>query len=137
MPASAIRCIRAAPCNWSVAAFRAAVGDVARHVTLRFCATSTSWTRPHFALAAPARRSHLLVRHRPQRVVDIAAVVTVSGPKFRIRPLLGLEVFSEAGTLLAINGDVEVRTPHRDAVMVMPVPQTQIGQTAVRIGASD
>ena len=70
-----------------------------------------------------------------QRVVDIDTVVTVASPQFRwVRPLQGLEVFADAGTLLAMNGDVEVRTPHADAVMVMPVPQPKVGQTAVRIG---
>lgn len=115
--------------------WEAAVGDVARHVTLRFLR--------HFevldavALAKLASTLASVGESAPvaQRVIDIDTVVTVASPQFRwIRPLLGLEVFPYAGTLLAMNGDVEVRTPHADAVMVMPVPQPKVGQTAVRIG---
>ncbi|TAG82597.1 MAG: succinylglutamate desuccinylase [Burkholderiales bacterium] len=70
-----------------------------------------------------------------QRVVEISEVVTPKSEQFSwARPLRGLEVIAEAGTLLATDGAREVRTPHADAVMVMPVPHSKVGQTAVRIG---
>ena len=71
----------------------------------------------------------------PQRVVDISTVVTHKGATFRwIRPVRGLEVIADADTLIAMDGENEVRTPHADAVLVMPVPNPKMGQTAVRIG---
>ena len=109
--------------------WEAAVGDVAKQVVLRFL--------NHFgALDAQWVAAHLEAGNPPaQRVVDISTVITVKSAEFRwIRPLRGLEVIVEAGTLIAIDGDVEVRTPHVDAVMVMPVPNPKVGQTAVRIG---
>lgn len=71
----------------------------------------------------------------PQRVVEISEVVTLKSERFTwARPLRGLEVIAEAGALLATDGVREVRTPHADSVMVMPVPNPKVGQTAVRIG---
>ena len=109
--------------------WEASVGDVAKQVVLRFLnhfgALDTSW------IAARLDTLNAVA----QRVVDITTVVTVKTAGFRwIRPLRGLEVIAETGTLIAIDGNVEVRTPHVDAVMVMPVPNPKVGQTAVRIG---
>ena len=106
-----------------------AVGDVAKQVTLRFM--------QHFnVLDSGWIERHLETKATPsQRVVDITTVVTHTGASFRwIRPVRGLELIAEAGTLIAMDGDREVRTPHADSVMVMPVPSPKVGQTAVRIG---
>ncbi|MEO7254905.1 MAG: succinylglutamate desuccinylase/aspartoacylase family protein [Casimicrobium sp.] len=109
--------------------WEATVGDVAKQVVLRFLnhfdALDKQWVVAHLDAGNPPA----------QHVVDISTVITVKSAEFRwIRPLRGLEVIVEAGTLIAIDGDVEVRTPHVDAVMVMPVPNPKVGQTAVRIG---
>lgn len=109
--------------------WEAAVGDVARQATLRFLnlfdVLDAGWLAQHIDHSSTPS----------QRVIDISTVVTLNSGNFRwIRPLLGLEVIAEAGTLIAMDGDVEVRTPHPQSVMVMPVPRPKIGQTAVRIG---
>lgn len=107
-----------------------AVGDVAKQVTLRFL--------QHFdVLDAAWIRARLdeTIGAKLQRVVDIGTVVTRAGTAFRwLRPLRGLDVIAQANTLIAMDGEREVRTPHADAVMVMPVPDPKLGQTAVRIG---
>ncbi|MGL5004585.1 MAG: succinylglutamate desuccinylase [Casimicrobium sp.] len=70
-----------------------------------------------------------------QRVIDITEVVTMKSERFQwLRPLAGLEVIAAAGTLIATDGVREIRTAHDNAVMVMPVPNPKVGQTAVRIG---
>jgi predicted deacylase len=106
-----------------------AVGDVAKQVTLRFLR--------HFNMLDASWIDERLdaLETKSQRVVDISTVVTQVDASFRwIRPLCGLEVIAEAGTLIAMDGVTEVRTPHANAVMVMPVPRPKVGQTAVRIG---
>lgn len=107
-----------------------AVGDVAKQVTLRFL--------QHFdVLDAAWIRARLdeTIGAKLQRVVDIGTVVTRAGTAFRwLRPLRGLDVIAQANTLIAMDGEREVRTPHADAVMVMPAPNPKLGQTAVRIG---
>jgi predicted deacylase len=107
-----------------------AVGEVAKQVTLRFLKhfdmLDSAWIAKHLDKTADASS---------QRVVDISTVVTHTQPTFRwIRPVRGLEVIAEAGTLIAMDGEHEVRTAHAEAVMVMPVPHPKVGQTAVRIG---
>lgn len=109
--------------------WEAAVGEVARQTTLRFLKhfdmLDADWLARHLEATVPTM----------QRVVDISTVVTLKSEAFRwIRPLLGLEVIRESGTLIAMDGETEVRTPHADAAMVMPVPRPKVGQTAVRIG---
>jgi hypothetical protein len=70
-----------------------------------------------------------------QQVIEISEVVTLTSERFQwARPLSGLEVIADKGTLIATDGEREVRTPHDNAVMVMPVPNPKVGQTAVRIG---
>lgn len=110
--------------------WEAAVGDVAKEVTLRFLqhfhVLDSNWIDRHL-LATASTPS--------QRVVDISTVVTHTNATFHwIRPVQGLEVIADAGTLIAMDGKHEVRTPHADAVFVMPVPHPRAGQTAVRIG---
>ena len=110
--------------------WEAAVGDVAKEVTLRFL--------QHFDVLDPGwidGHLHATPSTPAQRVVDISTVVTHRNGAFRwIRPVRGLEVITDAGTLLAMDREHEVRTPHADAVLVMPVPHPKVGQTAVRIG---
>ena len=109
--------------------WEAGVGDVAKQTVLRFMkhfeVLDAGWLARHIEPVALT----------PQRVIDITTVITLQSGGFRwIRPLLGLELIREAGTLIAMDGDTEIRTPHADAVMVMPVPRPKTGQTAVRIG---
>ena len=105
-----------------------AVGDVAKQVTLRFLkhfdVLDSGWIDRHLDRAAGASS---------QRVVDISTVVTHTQPTFRwIRPVRGLEVVTEAGTLIAMDGERDVRTPHANSVMVMPVPNPkEIGRAHV------
>ena len=112
--------------------WEAAVADVAMQVTLRFLA--------HFRMLdggwLAARGLHDAPPATAQKVVDITQVVTVQSPGFRwVHNAQGLEVIANPDTLLAMDGDREVRTTHANAVLVMPVPQPKVGQTAVRVGA--
>ena len=109
--------------------WEAAVGEIATQVMWRFLA--------HFAVFDKLWFTERIVAnaHNSQRVIEISTVVTLQSANFRwIRPLNGLEVLPAAGTLIALDGLTEIRTPHADAVMVMPVPNPKLGQTAVRIG---
>ena len=110
--------------HWETAA-----GDVAKRMVLRFLQHFEVLDKQWLAGRLDGEKAAV------QRIVDISTVVTVKTSEFRwIRPLRGLEVIAEPGTLIAVDGEVELRTPHADAVMVMPVPNPKLGQTAVRIG---
>jgi predicted deacylase len=106
-----------------------AAPDVARQVSLRFLR--------HFGMADGAfLDAHLDAAPLPaQRAVEITHVVTIASDAFRFaRPVDGLDVIAEAGTLLARDGDVEVRTPYANSVLVMPTRRPKKGETAVRVG---
>ena len=50
-----------------------------------------------------------------------------------LRDFRGGEVIAERNTIIALDGDVEIRTPHADCLLVMPTPQPPAGHTAVRL----
>ena len=103
--------------------------DIARQASLRFLR--------HFGMADTAfLDAHLDSLPLPkQRAIEITHVVTIATEGFRFaRPVEGLDLIAEAGTLLAHDGDAEVHTPYANCVLVMPTRRPKKGETAVRIG---
>ncbi len=71
----------------------------------------------------------------PQKFVEVTDVVTIKSNAFRFsEPYQGLEVIPQAGTLLGMDGDEEVRTPHDNCILIMPSRRLHPGHTAVRLG---
>jgi predicted deacylase len=71
----------------------------------------------------------------PQRHVEVTGGHAITTPAFRFAvPLKGLEIIPDAGTLIALDGETEVRTPYDRCVIVMPSPRLERGTTAVRFG---
>jgi predicted deacylase len=71
----------------------------------------------------------------PQRVVEVTEAVTIASEHFRfMEELHGLEVIPKAGTLIARDGEREIRAPYDDCVLIMPSRRLVRGQTAVRLG---
>jgi hypothetical protein len=72
----------------------------------------------------------------PQRLIRVTDAVVASSPAFRFaRPFSGLEVIEHRGDLIAWDGDLPVRAPYDNCVLVMPVPNNvKTGLTAVRLG---
>jgi hypothetical protein len=106
-----------------------AAPKVATQASLRFLR--------HFGMAdSDFLEAHLDPPPLPrQRAIEITHVVTIMTDSFRFsRPVDGLEVIPEADTLLAHDGDAEVRTPYAGSVLVMPSRRPRKGETAVRIG---
>ena len=50
-----------------------------------------------------------------------------------IRPFRGGEVIPRRNTLIALDGTVEIRTPHDDCMLIMPSLRPSRGHTAVRL----
>lgn len=68
------------------------------------------------------------------RLARVTHRVTARRPDFTfVQPWRGGTVIREAGTLIAMDGAEEVRTPHDDCLLVMPMLLAQPGQTAVRL----
>jgi predicted deacylase len=71
----------------------------------------------------------------PQRVIEIVDVVTAETADFTFtRPVAGMTTVASAGTLLARDGEREIRTPCDDCVLIMPARRAKPGETAVRLG---
>ncbi len=103
--------------------------DVAKRATLRFLR--------HFGMADPEfLAAHLPALPTPaQRVIEVTDVVTIGSDDFAFAfPAEGLGVVREAGTLLARDGGLDVRTPYADCVLIMPTRRPKKGETAVRLG---
>lgn len=106
-----------------------AAPEVARQASLRFLR--------HFGMADSAfLDANLDSAPLPKQLaIEITHVVTIASDEFRfLRPMEGLDVIAKADTLLANDGDIEVRTPYENSVLVMPTRRPKKGETAVRIG---
>jgi hypothetical protein len=70
----------------------------------------------------------------PARFARVTRTVTAESTAFAfLRAFRGGEVVPRRNTLIALDGEQEVRTPHDDCLLVMPSPQTMRGHTAVRL----
>ncbi len=68
------------------------------------------------------------------RVAQVTVTVTAATSSFAfIRPFRGGEVIGARDTLIAQDGDIEVRTPHDECLLVMPSLRPSRGHTAVRL----
>jgi predicted deacylase len=74
-------------------------------------------------------------RRRPAPVfAEVTMTVTAESSDFRfVRAFRGGEMVRERNTLIALDGDAEIRTPHDDCILVMPSLRTCRGHTAVRL----
>jgi predicted deacylase len=72
----------------------------------------------------------------PQQLIEVSHAITVRHEFRYVRDVKGLEVVAKAGTIIAYDGDLPVRTPYPDCVLVMPSRRLSPGLTAVRLGRS-
>ncbi|NKC32995.1 peptidase M14 [Roseomonas sp. BU-1] len=70
----------------------------------------------------------------PGRLARVTRTVTATTSAFAfLRDYRGGEVIPRRNTLIALDGEAEVRTPHDDCLLVMPSPHAMRGHTAVRL----
>jgi predicted deacylase len=75
--------------------------------------------------------------HPPQQLMaEVTRTVTATTANFAfVRPFRGGDVIPERNTLIALDGQIEIRTPHDDCLLVMPSLRPSRGHTAVRLAA--
>jgi predicted deacylase len=87
----------------------------------------------HLDMVAP----HPALPGRPAqapRFAEVTTVVTAVTSNFAfVQPYRGGEVIARRNTLVALDGETEVRTPHDDCLLVMPSLRPSRGHTAVRL----
>lgn len=70
----------------------------------------------------------------PVRVAEVTeTVVAATGSFAFVQPWLGGTVLAHRNTLIALDGEREVRTPYDDCLLVMPALRPSRGHTAVRL----
>jgi predicted deacylase len=68
------------------------------------------------------------------RVVEVTQTVTARTAEFAfLHPYRGCDVVPARNTLIALDGEEEIRTPYDECMLVMPSLRTLPGQTAVRL----
>ncbi len=109
--------------HWEAAAVAmtfAAVAGLLRHLGL---------VGLHEALPPPPPRPP-----RAPRFAEVTRVVTAATASFAfVQPFRGGDVVRACGTLIATDGEAEIRTPHDDCLLVMPSLRPSRGHTAVRL----
>ena len=103
--------------------------DVARQTTLLFLR--------HFGMADSAFLDQFVepLPMPAQKVIEVTDAITIATEAFAFAlPVHGLSVIDSAGTLLARDGDVEIRTPYDNCMLIMPTRRPRPGETAVRLG---
>lgn len=103
--------------------------DVARRTMVRFLVATGA--------ASPSMIAEWLGDEPPpaQRVIEVTHAITVENASFAfVEPYIGMEVIPRAGTLLAMDGNTPIHTPHDNCVLIMPSRRLSRGQTAVRLG---
>jgi len=70
-----------------------------------------------------------------QQTIAITDVVTIETNAFAFAgPVAGMMCIAHRDTLIARDGEREIRTPHDDCVLIMPTRRPRKGETAVRLG---
>ncbi|HET6607104.1 MAG TPA: peptidase M14, partial [Rhodopila sp.] len=65
--------------------------------------------------------------------VTMAVTAMTAGFTF-VENYRGGDIIPERNTLIAMDGDTEIRTPHDHCLLVMPALRPSRGHTAVRLG---
>jgi hypothetical protein len=74
-------------------------------------------------------------RPMPSRVAIVTTAVTAMTSSFAfVQTFHGGDIIPRRNTLIAMDGDTEIRTPHDDCLLVMPSLRPSRGHTAVRLG---
>jgi predicted deacylase len=72
--------------------------------------------------------------YKPSRLAEVTRTVTAASDAFTfLRPFRGGHVVEQRNTLIALDGDAEIRTPHDKCLLAMPNLRAGRGQTAVRL----
>ena len=87
----------------------------------------------HLDLAAAMRRCRSGMP-RKQRFAEVTMAVTAATSSFAfVQPYRGGDVIARRNTLIALDGETEIRTPYDDCLLIMPSLRPSRGHTAVRL----
>lgn len=115
----------------------ACLAECGQHWAEETVATAEGCLRGFLALLGMLDDAPLVPRcvpKAPPRIAEVTLVVTAATSGFTfLQSFRGGDVISRRNTLIALDGDAEIRTPHDDCLLVMPSLRPVRGHTAVRL----
>jgi predicted deacylase len=88
----------------------------------------------HLGLAGPDVPLPLPPQAGTPRMATVTTAVTAMTSKFAfVQTYRGGDIIPRRNTLIAVDGETEIRTPHDDCLLVMPALRPSRGHTAVRL----
>ena len=116
----------ATPC----AASLVEAGQHWREATVDTMFASVAGLLRHLDLAADAQERDA---HK-KRFAEVTMAVTAATSSFAfVQPYRGGDVIARRNTLIALDGETEIRTPYDDCLLIMPSLRPSRGHTAVRL----
>ena len=92
----------------------------------------------HLDVVAPDAPIPPAPPRRPARIATVTTAVTAMTSSFAfMQTYRGGDIIPRRDTLIAMDGDMEIRTPHDNCLLVMPSLRPSRGHTAVRLGRFD
>jgi hypothetical protein len=89
----------------------------------------------HVGVAGPDAPLPPPVRDTGARMATVTAAVTAMTSSFAfVQTYRGGDIIPRRNTLIALDGEKEIRTPHDNCLLVMPALRPSRGHTAVRLG---
>jgi Succinylglutamate desuccinylase / Aspartoacylase family len=89
----------------------------------------------HLDLVAPDAPLPAARAPTPPRLAKVTTAVTATTTSFAfVQAYRGGDIIPRRNTLIAMDGETEIRTPHDDCLLVMPSLRPSRGHTAVRLG---
>jgi predicted deacylase len=89
----------------------------------------------HLRMVGPAAPLPPVPEPVAMRVATVTTAVTAMTSNFSfVQTYRGGDIIPRRDTLIAIDGETEIRTPHDDCLLVMPSLRPSRGHTAVRLG---
>lgn len=120
--------------------FAACLVEAGQHwepTTVATMRASVAGLLAHLGLVPPTP-SAAAVRKEPVRVATVTTAVTAVTSNFAfMQTYRGGDIIPRRNTLIAMDGETEIRTPHDNCLLVMPSLRPSRGHTAVRLARFD
>jgi hypothetical protein len=120
--------------NTPYAACLVEAGQHWEQATVEMLFGSVSGLLRHMRMVGPNAPLPPAPRRQKCRIARVTTAVTAVTSSFAfVQAYRGGDVISRRNTLIALDGETEIRTPHDDCLLVMPSLRPSRGHTAVRL----
>ena len=124
--------VRFADASTPCAASLVEAGQHWQQATVDTMSASVAGLLHHLDMLAPNTLARPVPQ--PQRFAEVTVAVTAATSNFAfVQAFRGGDVIHQRNTVIALDGEAEIRTPHDDCLLIMPSLRPSRGHTAVRL----